>query len=230
MPTVAAFARGRCSSAFTLIELLVVIAIISILAGMILPVTAKAREKARQTACLSNTKQLGGAFLMYVQDFDETYPGAGGGGSLVAPCVVAEPGGEWVLGQRITAQTRDCAPYVRPVANGALYAYVKNEQVYRCTSDPFADDKLLSYSMNAGFGFEPLAVVESPARVPLLIDESETLNDGLFNPPTIGSGYTSDWPTLRHNEGANFGFADGHSKWHRREGILPEHYDPKNRD
>src|SRR5256714_3234114 len=61
-------------NAFTLIELLVVIAIIAILAAILFPVFAQAREKARQTACLSNTKQLGLSMQMYTQDYDETVP------------------------------------------------------------------------------------------------------------------------------------------------------------
>jgi prepilin-type N-terminal cleavage/methylation domain-containing protein len=70
----------RIKRGFTLIELLVVIAIIAILAAILFPVFAQARAKARSIACLSNVKQVGTAFAMYVQDYDETTPSGRGGG------------------------------------------------------------------------------------------------------------------------------------------------------
>jgi len=77
MPASFRSVRSR-SQGFTLIELLVVIAIIAILAAILFPVFAQAREKARAISCLSNTKQIGLAVLMYAQDYDETYPIAWG--------------------------------------------------------------------------------------------------------------------------------------------------------
>src|SRR5436190_16513976 len=66
--------RRSARNAFTLIELLVVIAIIAILAAILFPVFAQAREKARQSSCISNMKQVGLALQMYAQDYDETLP------------------------------------------------------------------------------------------------------------------------------------------------------------
>src|SRR5690349_7223716 len=115
---------------FTLIELLVVIAIIAILAAILFPVFAQAREKARQAACLSNFKQIGLAVMMYVQDWDETYPS-----SRLAQL----PGGA-IGNQKIVTWKTETSPYV------------KNLDVYRCPSNP--NSKQGDETKNAeSFGF-----------------------------------------------------------------------------
>lgn len=96
-------------AAFTLIELLVVIAIIAILAAILFPVFAQAREKARQTSCLSNLKQYALANLMYVQDYDETFPLSAYMNVSATPCVATF---YW-----------------------AVAPYVKNNQITQCPSE-----------------------------------------------------------------------------------------------
>src|SRR4051794_1213489 len=97
--------------AFTLIELLVVIAIIAILAAILFPVFAQAREAARQSSCLSNMKQIGTALTMYTQDYDETLAGNDGieegfglPQGLLTPCCGPNANRNWA---------RDVQPYVK---------------------------------------------------------------------------------------------------------------------
>lgn len=125
-----AAARGRAG--FTLIELLVVIAIIAILAAILFPVFAQARDKARQTSCLSNIKQIGTGLMMYVQDFDETYPGA----LLAVPTI---NGGS----------TSD----MRMPLDMQIMPYIKNDQIWKCPSDagprvPPTDTRLQWWDLN----------------------------------------------------------------------------------
>ncbi len=108
----------KSAQGFTLIELLVVIAIIAILAAILFPVFAQAREKARQASCISNNKQVGLAILQYVQDFDESFPS--GRGSAVA-----------------TPQTPN-ALYNGIGWAGQTYSYSKSAQVLRCPDDATA--------------------------------------------------------------------------------------------
>lgn len=104
-------------SGFTLIELLVVIAIISILAAILFPVFAQARAKARQTACVSNMKQLGLAMMQYVQDYDEQMPYADNGGS----------------------NGNANSPVYRVVWQDMIFPYVKSNAVFNCPEvDPTA--------------------------------------------------------------------------------------------
>jgi prepilin-type N-terminal cleavage/methylation domain-containing protein/prepilin-type processing-associated H-X9-DG protein len=103
-------------SAFTLIELLVVIAIIAILAAILFPVFAQARDKARMSACLSNMRQIGTALMVYVQDYDETFPN-----------VFFNGNGNWGAKGSHTYVWRN-----------AIAPYLKSIDVYACPSNPFS--------------------------------------------------------------------------------------------
>ncbi|MEI6503950.1 MAG: DUF1559 domain-containing protein [Armatimonadota bacterium] len=187
---------------FTLIELLVVIAIIAILAAILFPVFAKAREKARQTSCLSNSKQMGLAFNMYGQDYDERGP--------VAPY--------------------DFAPtYGRMSWDALLYSYVKNEQVYICpTYGKRAESGCyrrtpMGWAPLGGYGFNGDVLGRSQGELAkpsetIVISDSNCLNDphdGRISFPGYAypSTYMHNGVWRAHNEGANFTFADGHAKW-----------------
>lgn len=113
------------SKAFTLIELLVVIAIIAVLAAILFPVFAQAREKARQTSCLSNVKQIGTATMMYVQDYDERYPYLDPAYDGKTAVGLALPSGVSLTKNKI---------WVWPLQ---LYPYIKNDEVFLCASDPY---------------------------------------------------------------------------------------------
>ena len=124
--------NSRKNAAFTLIELLVVIAIIAILAAILFPVFAQARDKARQTSCLSNMKQIGLGEQMYVQDYDEVLPRL----RLYNLNYASYGPGKWAYG-----------------IQDSLKPYIKNDDVWKCPSDSIVRDdcdatfgKAISYS------------------------------------------------------------------------------------
>lgn len=121
----------RTQRAFTLIELLVVIAIIAVLAAILFPVFAQARESARQTTCLSNLKQIGTATMMYLQDYDETFLPVGG--------TSEKP---WIAGKTPDQMTRtttdpNTGASSEKVVNGwslNLLPYIKSRDIFQCPS------------------------------------------------------------------------------------------------
>ncbi len=177
--------------AFTLIELLVVIAIIAILAAILFPVFAKAREKARQSSCLSNTKQLMVAVLQYVQDYDEMFVGyiaAAGSG-------VPTTNDQWYE---------------------IISPYLKNTQILSCPSVATLNPaygwnyRFISYGFrDPAYTITGLGDIDSPAETVILSDSNQYYVRG----PSITTA--SYWPPARHNEGSNFGLADGHVKWYQ---------------
>ena len=180
---------------FTLIELLVVIAIIAILAAILFPVFARAREKARQTACLNNVKQLSLAVMQYVQDYDEVLPAS------------YYPGNP--------ADSNAWYEKIQP--------YVKNTQVQVCPSERSRaigygwNYDFIGYGSSTSIRVYALADIEKPAETIMMADAG---NYVIYSPSRYGyqpspgvTTYDYNVAGLRHNDGAILGFVDGHAKW-----------------
>lgn len=228
--------RTRLAQGFTLIELLVVIAIIAILAAILFPVFAKAREKARQITCASNLKQISLGILQYYQDSDEVFP-------AVTANNTANTKGQLV----------GWADEIQP--------YLKNIGVLHCPDDPrsqnpdprahpystYGDTNFTSYFYNAmigtpngGYTYDigGLKLSQMP-YVSLTILVGDNFGYDAANSLPWGNGRICNWKILdpahpnncgytdsnggrldhdasnRHSDGANYAFADGHAKYYK---------------
>ena len=221
---------------FTLIELLVVIAIIAILAAILFPVFAQAREKARQTSCLSNVKQMGTGLMMYAQDYDESYPI----NNTSIPRPFNADGS--LSGDRHGVWTK------------LLQPYLKNVQIFSCPSGTNKDIRTIvnqgeafnaagaikvpyqgayganEYIVKAGpdnpdaFQMSPvsMAAIGKPAELWFVADCSYIItNDArrVFHPNPMGAPWDSDDRVAnpafaRHSgSGSNIVYGDGHAKF-----------------
>ena len=118
------------NKAFTIIELLVVITVISILAAIIFPVFSEAREKARETQCLSNIKQIGTAFMMYMDDYEGCYPAA-----PIADNLIHKFEGEFYCGHTVPLTAADVPRAQFGSYRAQLASYVKADKLFFCPSD-----------------------------------------------------------------------------------------------
>jgi prepilin-type N-terminal cleavage/methylation domain-containing protein/prepilin-type processing-associated H-X9-DG protein len=220
----------RNTTAFTLIELLVVIAIIAILAAILFPVFAQARDKARGASCLSNTKQQALAFHMYVQDYDEIavqiYYGDW------SPCC-EDRGGHFPWPKQIMPYVKNKQVYTCPSLPSA------NWDTLRCAYDPSGQCReaydfpsVIGYGLNPIISGKSIAVTQNPANT-LAIVETRYYPPGhpSYNAawgwygaqPPYGDPPDYPWSVWltarRHQDGNNCSFMDGHSKFMRHDRI-----------
>lgn len=231
----------RDHSAFTLIELLVVVAIIAILAGMLLPALARAKQSAQTAICLNNHKQLIIAWNLYSEDnaqlpFNYRLEGS----------IAATPPPTWVAGQ-MTYEVKGNAPSLDEATNTLLLKdiyksqiarYLNSAEVFKCAADRsyairggVKVPRVRSYSMNSYIGKTTLVlddriqyfkltdmVKPPPTDIIVFVDEHEdSINDGCFfvgSLDAVDIGW-NDLPASRHGKGGVLSFADGHAENHR---------------
>jgi prepilin-type N-terminal cleavage/methylation domain-containing protein/prepilin-type processing-associated H-X9-DG protein len=212
--------KSDIHAGFTLIELLVVIAIIAILAALLLPVLAIVKERGKQTACLNNLKQLQTGWQLYVTDDDDYMPPNLWDG--IHGSAAGSATGSWVVGNAMENTPTN-------IMLGVQWRYNSSLGIYHCPSDTsLANDgvtvRYRSYSLLNYLGADPNAPspdatldkqkgaqLKNPTEV-LAFDceDASTINDGILLEQPAPADQWLDLPSLRHSQGCNFSFADGH--------------------
>jgi len=229
--------RKRKTKGFTLIELLVVIAIIAVLMAILMPALNRAKEQGKRAVCLANLRQLGMAWTMYCDDNDEKIVnGAPMGGANEAGTAPVPTSGQhknerpWVgvawhtnysQGEQLPEHTQKSA-----IKAGALWPYVRELKLYRCPTG--LRGEMLTYAaMDGANGLARTGTTKHPwiwlkKRSDIKGSPAERLvyiDEGWVTPDSFAVYYNQEqwWddPPVRHGDGTNVAFADGHAEYHK---------------
>ena len=230
---------SRMNFGFTMVELLVVIAVIGILAALLLPSLAKAKQQARGIQCLNNNKQLITAWTMYADDNNGFIPpnvdGVDGKGVWT----------NWVAGTMSSSVDRTNAALLIDPRESLIASYIQNPVIFKCPGDRSVNVRsmAINHRMNpvrylgvpvftagkhADYAiFRRLSDIQRPSDIFVTLDErSDSINDSYFVVDASNTGnvdglgpvqpyWIIDYPASYHNGGANISFADGHVEKHK---------------
>jgi len=229
--------QTKTHRAFTLIELLVVIAIIAILAAILFPVFARARENARRSSCMSNMKQIGLGLMQYTQDYDDHYPYSSYCPRASCAAVDATESGK-PSGQFYVYAGGSYGYYHTWM--DFIYPYVKSTQIFVCPSSQFGKStpnygystafsnySSISYWMGQTSTYNiplSLSAVQRPSEVIAIAEmsttDSQTMSAGSMRSYAAPTSGVNQFKVVPHLDGGNAVYADGHVKWRSRAMIF----------
>jgi len=181
-----------------------VIAIIAILASILFPVFARARENARRASCQSNLKQIGLAMIQYTQDYDEKYLPS-------QPADSTAPGNGATFVTVLQPYIKSTQVFICPSATGTAVTVpnTAGDHNWSAPAPPWNTASTSSYGMNTNLEDTALASVNEPATRVLFFDST------WYSAGSVTVNLTGDpvWEAARHFDGSNIAYADGHVKW-----------------
>ncbi len=218
---------------FSLLQLAAILGIIGLLVVILYPIFGQAHGGSRRS-CASNLKQVSLGFMMYLQDYDETFP-------LAAQSLEHEKNvlSGWAITHNTTGNAAlstaadEAAEKEKPFAASPLFPYVKNREIFRCADAP-RNSGPLWFMMNDLASAAPAKTIANPARTVLFCDGEDFAGNAghAYDPKTVSApasyspagrvvlGVTMQTAPTRHSGGGFYAFTDGHVKWMKPRSVF----------